>query len=284
MDGVYTDKTMNDVYTDKAANDKPMNEKINADTAADAHASWNPWHGCTKLSAGCMHCYVYRRDSAFGVSEDSSVCRKTAAYDLPIKRRRDGSYKLAPDSTVYTCFTSDFLLSDADPWRAECWRMMRERGDCRFIFFTKRIDRLAGCLPDDWGDGYENVTVGCTVENSDMAAQRLPIFTALPLRHRIIVAEPLLGPLGLMEYLGGVEEVIVGGESGDGARVCDYVWVLELRRQCAEHGVAFTYHQTGARLRKDGRLYSIPRALQLSQAKRAGIDHDGQMKEYGEKQ
>ena len=236
------------------------------------HDIWNPWHGCTKISPGCLNCYVYRRDETFGISDRSRTCRKTSAFSLPRKRRRDGSLRVAPGSTVMTCFTSDFLLPDADEWRGECWDMMRERRDCRFVFFTKRIDRLDRCLPSDWEDGYENVTIGCTVENRQMAEYRLPIFLSQPLRHRIIVAEPLLESLDISRYLGGVDEVIVGGESGDGARCCDYAWVLDLRRQCIEHGTAFSYHQTGARLIKNGRIYNIPRAHQLSQAKRARID------------
>ena len=237
--------------------------------AAQCSIGWNPWHGCTKISPGCLNCYVYRRDETFGISD---TCRKTSAFSLPRKRRRDGSLRIAPGSTVMTCFTSDFLLPDADEWRGECWDMMRERRDCRFVFFTKRIDRLDRCLPSDWEDGYENVTIGCTVENRQMAEYRLPIFLSQPLRHRIIVAEPLLESLDISRYLGGVDEVIVGGESGDGARCCDYAWVLDLRRQCIEHGTAFSYHQTGARLIKNGRIYNIPRAHQLSQAKRARID------------
>ena len=237
--------------------------------AAQCSIGWNPWHGCTKISPGCLNCYVYRRDETFGISDRSGTCRKTSAFSLPRKRRRDGSLRVAPGSTVMTCFTSDFLLPDADEWRGECWDMMRER---RFVFFTKRIDRLDRCLPSDWEDGYENVTIGCTVENRQMAEYRLPIFLSQPLRHRIIVAEPLLESLDISRYLGGVDEVIVGGESGDGARCCDYAWVLDLRRQCIEHGTAFSYHQTGARLIKNGRIYNIPRAHQLSQAKRARID------------
>ena len=240
--------------------------------APQCSIGWNPWHGCTKISPGCLNCYVYRRDETFGISDRSGTCRKTSAFSLPRKRRRDGSLRIAPGSTVMTCFTSDFLLPDADEWRGECWDMMRERRDCRFVFFTKRIDRLDRCLPSDWEDGYENVTIGCTVENRQMAEYRLPIFLSQPLRHRIIVAEPLLESLDISRYLGGVDEVIVGGESGDGARCCDYAWVLDLRRQCIEHGTAFSYHQTGARLIKNGRIYNIPRAHQLSQAKRARID------------
>lgn len=54
---------------------------------------------------------------------------------------------------VYTCFSSDFLLEEADPWRGACWEMIRSRPDCSFLFLTKRIDRFAVCAPDDWGDG-----------------------------------------------------------------------------------------------------------------------------------
>ena len=83
------------------------------------------------------------------------------------------------------------------------------------MFFTKRIDRLSECLPGDWGAGYEHVTIGCTVENQRMADYRLPIFQKLPIRHKIIVCAPLIGPIDLAPYLGPeIEQVSVGGESG----------------------------------------------------------------------
>jgi protein gp37 len=235
--------------------------------------SWNPWHGCTRVSPGCLHCYVYRRDEAFGSPGASSLCRRTADFGLPVRRGRGGGYSLPSGSLVYTCFTSDFLLTDADVWRPECWRMIRERQDCDFVFFTKRIERLPECLPPDWGDGYENVRIGCTVENRDRADFRLPIFRSLPIKHRLIVAEPLLERLDLSPYLDGlIGEVSAGGESGDGARPCDYSWILDLRDQCVRAGVSFTFHQTGARFVKDGRTYMIRRGLQHGQAARAGLD------------
>ncbi len=236
-------------------------------------AGWNPWHGCTKISEGCRHCYVYRQDASIGVETPSSLCRKTASLDLPIRKKRDGSYRIAPGSLVSTCFTSDFLLRDADEWRPLCWEIMRARSDCFFLFFTKRIDRLADCLPPDWGEGYENVMIGCTTENQKEADRRLPVFRALPIRYRMIVAAPLLERLDLTPYLDEkIREVSVGGESGTQARVCDYDWVLSLREQCRAAGVDFCFHQTGARFRKDGKLYRIPRAQQRPQARRANID------------
>ena len=179
------------------------------------YADWNPWHGCTKISPGCKYCYVYRQDEMYGSATQSSLCRKTGAFDLPIRKKRDGSYKIDPGKIVFTCFTSDFLLKDADPWREECWRMIKKRSDCYFYFFTKRIDRLAQCLPPDWGGGYENVIIGCTVENQDRADFRLPIFLELPIRHRSIIASPLLEALDLRAYLDPdkIEELSTGGIS-----------------------------------------------------------------------
>lgn len=236
--------------------------------------SWNPWHGCRKISEGCRNCYVYRQDAQH--DKDSREVRRTAAFDLPVRRSRDGRFKVPAGEMVYTCFTSDFLLEEADPWRAAAWEMMRLRSDLRFLFFTKRIDRLAQVLPPDWGAGYENVVVGCTVENQRMADYRLPLFLHAPLRHRIIVCAPLLGPLDLASYLTPqVEEVSAGGESGPEARICDFDWIRALSGQCAARGIPFCFHQTGARLLKDGRIYRIRRACQHAQARKAGVDYPG---------
>lgn len=205
---------------------------------------------------------------------DSSRCRKTQAFDLPVKKKRDKSYKIPSGKLFFTCFTSDFLLEDADLWRPECWRMIKQRSDCWFYFFTKRIHRLADCLPADWGDGYDNVLIGCTVENQDRADFRLPIFRSLPIKHRTIIAAPLLERVDLSAYLDErIEQVSVGGESGAEARPCNYDWILDLRAQCVEKGVPFSFHQTGARFIKDGKTYRIKRRYQLSQARKAGIDY-----------
>lgn len=210
-----------------------------------------PWHGCRKISEGCRNCYVYRQDSRH--DKDSREVRQTAMFDRPVRRSRDGRFKVPAGEMVYTCFTSDFLLEEADAWRAEAWEMMRIRHDLRFLFFTKRIDRLAAVLPPDWGDGYENVVIGCTVENQAMADYRLLLFLATPVRHRLIVCAPLLGPLDIARYLSpAVEEVSAGGESGNEARPCDYAWVLGLREQCVAADISFCFHQTGARFVKTG--------------------------------
>ena len=194
-------------------------------------------------------------------------------FYLPIAHARDGSYKIPSGSLIWTCFTSDFLLEDADEWRSEAWRMMKERSDCAFLFITKRITRFAGCVPEDWGEGYPNVSICCTMENQAKANERLPVFREAKIRYKAIVCEPLLERIDFGAYLGDwVDGVTVGGESGEQARTCEYDWILDIREQCIRAGVSFHFKQTGANFVKDGKRYAIRRALQHSQARKANID------------
>ena len=234
-------------------------------------AQWNPWHGCRKISDGCQNCYVYRIDASF--DRDASAITKTTAYNLPLKKSCNGKYKLMPGETVYTCFTSDFFLEEADNWRIAAWQMIQYRSDLHFFIITKRINRFEVNLPTDWGDGYPNVTIGSTCENQERADYRLPIFLKLPIRHKIIICEPLLEKINLSQWLKpSIENVIAGGESGIEARICDYEWVYDIRTQCSEMKIPFHFKQTGAKFVKDGRLYNIKRQDQHLQAAKAGID------------
>ena len=233
---------------------------------------WNLWHGCHKWSEGCRHCYVYRTDGKYG--KDSSVVTKTEKFGLPLQKKKNGEYKIPSGNLVYTCFTSDFLIEDVDEWRAEAWEMMRIRQDLHFMFITKRIDRLQQCLPPDWGDGYDNVTICCTMENQDRVDYRLPIYKETPIKHKIIICEPLLSQIDFRgELEGWVEQVVAGGESGKEARVCNYDWVLDIRRQCVEAHVGFWFKQTGSYLLKDGHEYKVARQFQHSQARKAELNY-----------
>jgi protein gp37 len=210
----------------------------------------------------------------YGAEIRSSEVRKNADFNLPIKRKRDKTYKLPSGQMIYTCMTSDFFVDEADEWRTEAWAMIKLRGDLQFFIFTKRIDRFHINLPDDWGNGYENVIIGCTVENQAMADYRLPIFSKLPIRHKVIIIAPMLEKMTISAYLNDtIEEVATSGESGAEARICNYDWILDIRRQCIEKGIPFCFHQTGAKLLKNGKLYRIKRCHQISQAHKANIDY-----------
>lgn len=237
-------------------------------------AMWNPWRGCHRCSTGCKFCYIHKGDARRGV--DTNLVVKTDNFYAPVaayqRGARKGAYKIPSGESVFLCFSSDFLLPDADPWRAECWDMIRQRSDLHFLFLTKRIERFASCLPADWGQGYDHVTVGCTVENQAMADQRLPIFDELPIKHKNIICQPLIGPIQLEQHLCGVELLVVGGESHRSARPLDYAWVLSLREQCIRAGVKFQFRQCGSNFVKDGRLYKLEVHQLMSQARKAGID------------
>lgn len=234
---------------------------------------WNPWHGCVKYSEGCLNCYVYRIDAKH--ERESREIRKNADFGAPLKKSRDGTYKIKSGETVYTCLSSDFFIEEADEWRSEAWEMMRARPDVHFFIITKRILRFYESLPSDWGDGYDNVTIACTCENQKRADERLPFFLNAPIKHRHIICEPMLEKIDLSPYLDGlIDEVSAGGESGDFdvVRPCNYDWVLGLRAACEKNGTRFHFHQTGTKLIKDGRTYNIPRKHQHSQAEKAKIN------------
>jgi len=234
---------------------------------------WNPWHGCIKISPGCNHCYVYRRDAEFG--KDTTKVHKTSKFDLPLQRNRKKEYKLLPEQEpVYTCMTSDFFIKDADEWRKEAWAMIKAREDLHFVIITKRIHRFHVSLPEDWGEGYENVTIMCTAENQSRTDDRVPKLLELPIRHKAIIHEPMLEQIDIKKYLasGQIEQVVCGGESGEDARVCDFAWVLDTMNQCVAYDVPFHFKQTGARFKKGDKIYQIERENQMVQAAKAGVD------------
>ena len=233
-------------------------------------AMWNPWRGCYRHSEGCKFCYIHKGDAKRGVDTNEIV--KTDKFFAPIARKKNGEYKMK-SGLVYLGFSTDFLLPDADEWRKECWDMIRQRQDCTFLFLTKRIERFADCVPEDWGEGWDNVVVGCTVENQRRAEERLQLFSRLPIKHKNIICQPMLSAIDLEPYMDGVELVIAGGESDRYARPMDYAWVLSLREQCVRKGVAFEFRQCGTHFLKDGREYTLQKKDLCAQARKAGINY-----------
>lgn len=106
---------------------------------------------------------------------------------------------------------------------------------------AKWSDWFMVSLPSDWGEVYDNVNIGCTVENQTLADYRLPLFLFYPIKRRFIACAPLLGAIDLSQYLHGMEHVTVGGETGREARECDYDWVLDIREQCEKADVTFWF-------------------------------------------
>lgn len=231
---------------------------------------WNPWRGCKKCSEGCKYCYIHKGDAKRNVNTNDIV--KTDKFYLPIEKNKNGSYKMK-SGLVFMCFSTDFLVEEADSWREECFKMIKERNDCNFLFLTKRIDRFNKCLPKDWNDGYDNIVVCCTIENQINADYKLAIFKDLPIKHKRITAQPLLEGINIEKYLDDIEEVVVGGESDINARPLNYDWVLDIRRQCMNKNVSFTFRQCGTNFIKDGKLYKLQTRDLCKQARLANIDY-----------
>lgn len=233
-------------------------------------ARWDPWRGCHRCSEGCKYCYIHKGDLKRNVDTDSIV--KTDKFYAPVAKNSSGEYKMKSGQTVFLCFSTDFLIEEADAWRSECWQMMKERSDLHFLFLTKRIERFADVVPDDWNDGYDNVTVGCSVENQSAADRRLSVFNGLPIKHKNIICQPLIERIDISAYLDDVESVIVGGESDKNARPLDFAWVLDIREQCIARSVHFEFRQCGTHFIKDGREYTLPVRELCRQARKANIN------------
>lgn len=230
--------------------------------------NWEPWTGCYRMSAGCDQCYFYGPNAKrYG----QNTIEKTDKFDWPIRRNKKGEYNIKGDKILATCFATDFFLPEADEWRKEVWKMIKERQDIDFLILTKRIDRFMESLPEDWGEGYDNINIGCTVENQEMADYRLPLFLSYPMKRRFIACSPMLEEIDLSPYLAGVDHVSVSGENGREARECDYDWILSIREQCVKAGVTFWFKSTGTFFKRDGVVEKINPFKQGSLAKELDI-------------
>ncbi len=231
--------------------------------------NWEPWTGCYPMSDGCTYCYFY---GPHAKRHGQNTIQKTDKFDWPVRTNAKGEYNIKGSKILATCFATDFFLPEADEWRKDAWSMIKQRPDIDFLILTKRIDRFPVSLPSDWGDGYHNVNIGCTVENQALADYRLPLFLSYPIKHRFVACSPLLEAIDLSAYLDGIEHVTVSGESGRDARECDYDWVLDIREQCVKANATFWFKGTGSFFKRDGTVEKINPFKQGSIAGELGIN------------
>ena len=198
-------------------------------------ATWNPWMGCTKVSPGCAHCYMFREQHQYGRDLEAVVKSKTK-FREPLKWREPRK--------VFTCSWSDWFHDGADAWRDEAWALVRDTPHLTYQILTKRPERIAAHLPTDWGAGYPNVWLGVSVENQ-RHAYRIEYLKFIPAVVRFVSAEPLLGPLELGGQAWEIDWLIAGGESGPKCRPMDAAWAASLRDECVRAGAAFFLKQLG---------------------------------------
>jgi protein gp37 len=213
-------------------------------------STWNPVTGCTKVSQGCKHCYAERmaeRLQAMGQPNYRNGFHLTLQpqmLELPLKWK-------APQSIFVNSMSDLFHEGVPLDYIQRVFDVMRRADWHRFQVLTKRASRLAELDPFlEWPD---NVWMGVSVESSDHV-DRIDDLRRTGAKVKFLSLEPLLGPLpGL--FLKGIDWAIVGGESGPGARPIEERWILEIRDQCRQAGVAFFFKQWGGRnKKKTGRL------------------------------
>lgn len=237
---------------------------------------WNPWHGCKKISEGCRNCYMYYLDEQHG-KNGADIYKVKNDFYLPLQRNKSGGYKIPSGSIVRVCMTSDFFLEEADIWRSEVWKIIRERQDLFFYILTKRASRILNNLPSDWGDGYENVMLSVTVENQLEANNRIPILLVVPAKYKGIMIAPILGEINIDNYLksGQIKQLLIGGENYKGARPCNFSWVVNLADQCRRNGVNCRFIDIGENFVKNDRRYIIKnKKVRIEQAKKSGVSFE----------
>jgi protein gp37 len=224
-------------------------------------ATWNPVRGCTKISPGCKHCYA-----------ETFAERWRGVPGHPYEQGFD--LRLVPEKLteplrwpsrkmVFVNSMSDLFQDDVpDDYVEQVARVMQAARWHTFQVLTKRAERLHELLHGRlrFASDCENIWWGVSVENRKHGVPRIASLASAPGRVRFLSVEPLLEDVGTLN-LKGIHWVIVGGESGPGARPLDPEWVVSLRDQCAEAKVPFFFKQWGGvqKIRTgrelDGKIY-----------------------------
>lgn len=241
-------------------------------------ATWNPVTGCTKVSPGCDHCYAetiaHRFDGTPAYPHGFQVTLRPERLDQPLRWRR-------PRRIFVNSMSDLFHDQVPDQYIARIFAVMANAPRHTFQILTKRHGRMRSllnsdafkklfdiewCRIPDWAprlpdpdfvqlhhlaDGpLPNVWLGVSVESQQWADIRVPALLGTPAAVRFLSMEPLLGPVDIINGLGdswltGIDWIIVGGESGRGARPMHPDWVRSLLEQCDVAGVPFLFKQWG---------------------------------------
>jgi len=212
-------------------------------------ASWNPVTGCSKVSPGCAHCYAETLSLRFHWSRKPWLPEHEAENVVLHPERLDQPRRWRRPRVIFVNSMSD-LFHERVPlsYVEDVFEVMAEESRHTFQILTKRAERLAELAPFlPWP---ENVWIGVSVENMRWAA-RADFLRTVPAAVKFISAEPLLGPLDMLD-LNGIDWLIAGGESGARHRPMRAEWVRALRDRCTNEGVLFFFKQWGGMRSKSG--------------------------------
>jgi len=213
-------------------------------------STWNPVTGCTRISLGCLHCYAQRmaeRLRAMGQERYKNGFRLTIHQEA-----LDEPYHWKKPRIIFVNSMGD-LFHEKIPFEfiRDVFQAMNDNKHHTFQILTKRSERLREMAPKLYWS--ENIWMGVTIESNGYV-RRADDLRKVDAAVRFLSLEPLLGPLPDLE-LDGIDWVIVGGESGPGARPMKEKWVLDIKQKCEKENIPFFFKQWGGINRKKaGRL------------------------------
>lgn len=205
--------------------------------------TWNPMHGCSRVSEGCRHCYAETLSRRYGWTKLPWTARNAEAnVQLKSHKLRDPERVQAPSRVFVNSMSDLFHPLVPDNYIAQIFEVMARVDRHTYQVLTKRPERAA-----EWpGPWPANIWMGTSVEDQRAADLRIPHLQRCGAAVRFLSAEPLIGPMDLAGRLDGVHWVIVGGESGKGHRPMPHGWARQIRDACLESGVAYFFKQSAA--------------------------------------
>lgn len=212
-------------------------------------STFNPWWGCTKVAPGCDHCYAEALDKRTGGDHWNNKPRamSQANWNKPVKWNREATGR----HLVFCGSMCDVFDKNApDGQRERLWELIRQTPNLTWQLLTKRAPNIRKYLPEDWGDGYENVWLGVTVEDRKHGIPRMKILSNIPAKLRFLSCEPLLENIGMDRmdtiFLDHFGWIIVGGESGSKARELKKEWIDDIRVSCKWMSIPLFFKQWSA--------------------------------------
>lgn len=232
--------------------------------------TFNPWWGCQRVSPGCEHCYAETFAKRLGKKVWGPSAERRffgdAHWDEPLKWA-EAARKAGVRRRVFCASMADVFEDrrDLDDQRTRLWELIRSTPELVWLLLTKRPENMASMLPwNDLPNPWPNVWLGCTAEDQKRADERIPLLLETHALVRFISYEPALSSIDLFAFLKtplrdeglralhchempGIDWVIVGGESGPGARPFDMDWARSVVEQCKAAGVSCFTKQFGSR-------------------------------------
>jgi len=233
--------------------------------------TFNPWHGCSKVSAGCQHCYAETMTKRWGDDYWGKEGKRRFMGDKywaqPFKWNDEAKRDLKP-ALVFCGSMCDVFEERRDliDVRDRLWNVIGSTPWLRWLLLTKRPENIEALMPiyareQAW---YARVWLGVSVENQK-AVERVKILADIPVNVRFISAEPLLEYINIAPWLKHYSWVIVGGESGRGCRPMKEEWAKHVLMQCRETNTSFFMKQMGGFPDKREKMDDIPNGLKIRQ-------------------